>query len=171
MDSDTFDIIIGKISSSFGIKGEVKIQVLTDFPERFSSGNLINIKKNDGSILAKKILSSRESKGSIIVKLQDIDDRNQADELRNSDIVISDKDLCNLPKDRYYVFELIGIDVITNDGRNLGKIIEVIQSGANDVYVTSEKIYIPAIKQVVLSVDIKNKNMLVFPMPGLLPDI
>ncbi|MFQ3548921.1 MAG: ribosome maturation factor RimM [Armatimonadota bacterium] len=165
-----YDILIGKITSSFGIKGEVKIQVLTDFPNRFDVGNEIIIKKPDGSFISKKILSSRETKGNIIVGLDGVEDRNAADDLRGYEIVISDEDLVELPEDRYYLFDLIGINVVTNDGREIGAVTEVIQAGANDVYVTSTDICIPAIKQVVLEVDIKNKKMVIFPMPGLLPE-
>ncbi|MCL5103987.1 MAG: ribosome maturation factor RimM [Armatimonadetes bacterium] len=164
------EIVIGRVVAPFGLRGEVKVIVLTDFPERFGAGNEITIRIDDDKRRKVRIDASRPNKGGLTIKLKGIETRNDAEELRDSEVVIDQSELAELPSDRFYVFDIIGLKVVTDDGRELGEVADVLQGGANDVYVTSTGLYIPAIKDVVTKIDIKAGLMVIRPMPGLLPD-
>ncbi len=169
MDRSERDILIGKVIGPFGIRGEVKILVLTDFPERFEKGREI-VLNLDNKRRKAKIENSRPHAGVILVKLEGVDTRNDAELLRNAEIVIDRSELAELEEGRFYVFDIIGLKVVTEDGRELGKVNEILQGGANDVYCTDTGLCIPALKDVVIKVDIKNGVMVIRPVPGLLPD-
>lgn len=169
MDRSERDILIGKVIGPFGIRGEVKILVLTDFPERFERGREI-VLNLDNERRKAKIESSRPHAGVMLVKLEGVDTRDDAEQLRNAEIVIDRSEVAKLEEGRFYVFDIIGLKVVTEDGRELGTINEVLQGGANDVYCTDTGLCIPALKDVVVKVDIENGVMVIRPMPGLLPD-
>jgi 16S rRNA processing protein RimM len=103
-----------------------------------------------------------------LLKLEGVDTRDAAEQLRGVDIVIDESELRDLGPDRYYVFEIVGLRVVTEDGREQGIITEVLQGGANDVYVTSTGLCIPALKTVVVRVDLERQLMTIRPMPGML---
>lgn len=154
-------ILIGKIIGVHGIKGELKVIPYTDNPERFRLLKSVYI-KTENNLVFLNILNYRYHKNLVLLTLENIEDRNIAEKYRNSEIYI-DKDLrLKLPDNRFYIDELIGLNVYEND-IYLGNIIDVLQPGANDVYVinrnNNKKGYIPAIKQVVLKVDLKNNRM------------
>jgi 16S rRNA processing protein RimM len=164
------DIVIGKIIAPIGVKGEVKAICLTDFPERFEKGNKVSLNISGEPKRTLLIETSREHKDGFVIKLEGINSREEADILRNTELVIGKNEVGKLPDDSFYIFDLIGLDVVTDEGRNVGKIVDVIHTGANDVYYTDKKVCIPALKQVVLEIDITGKKMLIHPMPGLIPD-
>ena len=163
------DIIIGKVVAPFGMRGEMKMVVLTDFPERFDAGNEITL---DAGEKRRKLLieSSKPNKGGITLKLRGVDSRSDAEELRDAEAVIDKAELGKLDGDRFYIFDMIGLKVVTDDGREQGEVTEVIQGGGNDVYVTSTGLCIPALKSVVAGVDLKKRKMVIRPVPGLLPE-
>lgn len=166
------EVAIGKFASPHGIKGDIKIVTLTDFPERFHAGNEIKVKSNNSKkddFEVFKITSSVPVKGlNFTVHLEGVEDRNKAEELSGSMIFIFKDELMDLGEDESYIFELVGIEVFTDKGDKIGIITDVLQSGANDVYVIDEKICIPAIKDCILEVNPEKKKMVIFPMPGLL---
>jgi 16S rRNA processing protein RimM len=164
------DVIIGKIVAPFGIRGEVKVVIHTDFPERFEAGRTVTLVGPGDARREARIARSTPNKGGVSVKFDGVDNRTDAEKLRGIDIVISESELGELGEDQFYVFDLIGMSVITDDGREQGEITEVLQGGANDVYVTSTGLCIPAIKDVVVSVDVDKGTMVIHPVPGLLPD-
>lgn len=164
------DILIGKIVAPFGIRGEVKVVLQTDFPERVDPGNVVTIITSAGKRLGSVIESSKPNKGGYSVKFKGITTRNEAEELRGSSIVIDEALLVKLPDDSWYVFDLVGLKVVTDDGREQGEITEILQGGANDVYVTSTGLCIPALKDVVAKVDLENRQMIIHAVPGLLPE-
>lgn len=163
------DIVIGKIVAPFGIHGDVKLIVLTDFPERFDEGNTITLKTADGNRREARIETSRLYKDGMVVKLKGFETRSDAEELRDTEIVIDRSEVAELPSDRFYLFDIVGLKVVTDDGRELGEVTDVLQSGANDVYVTSTDVLIPAIKDVVAKIDLEAGVMTIRPVPGLLP--
>lgn len=168
--SDKQDIVIGDVVAPFGVRGELKVMVRTDFPERFDKGRLVTLKSAKGTRLTAKVEASSAHKGGIILKLQGIDDRNAAEDWRGAEFVIDKSEVAKLPEGSYYYYELVGLKVVTDDGRDLGEIVDILQSGANDVYETSTGLLIPAIKQIVVKIDIKEGLMVIHPMPGLLPE-
>lgn len=161
-------VVIGKIVAPVGIRGEVKVIVLTDFPERFSVGSEIMLKPPKGESRRVKIELQRPTKGGLTIKLEGVDTRNDAEALRDAQFVIDKSELATLPEGEFYVFDIIGLRVVTDDGRECGEVIEVLQGGANDVYVTSTGICIPALRDVVVGVDVDKREMVIRPVPGLL---
>lgn len=162
-------ILIGKIVNTHGIKGEVKIYPYTDDLDNVSKLKEVFF---DKELYNKhKIKSSKIIKNMIIFKLENINTVEEATKLKNTDLYIPKEDISDL-EDTYYIEDLIGMDVIDEKDILIGKITYVFNTGANDVYEVNDdnnkKIYLPAIKDVVKSVDIKNKKMYVKIMEGLL---
>lgn len=164
------DIIIGRVVAPFGLRGEVKVMVITDFPERFRSGLETTLILSDGTRRDVRIDKNTPNKTGLTIKFQGVDNRNDAEDLRKAEIVIDQSQLVDLEDGQFYLFDIIGIKVVTDDGREQGEVVEVLQGGANDVYVTSTGLCIPALKHVVTKIDIKNRLMVIHPVPGLLAE-
>lgn len=164
------DIVIGKIIAPLGTRGEVKTIVLTDFPERFDAGAELSLRLPDGGVKQVKVESSRLHKEGLALKLEGVETRDDAEALRRAEFTIDESELGELPGDRFYVFDLIGLSVVTDDGRELGKVTEVLQGGGNDVYITSTGVCIPALKTVIANIDMGEGRMVIHPVPGLLPE-
>lgn len=162
---DKFEI--GKIVNTFGIKGEVKILPYTEDVNSFKK--MKNIYVNDLKI---KIQSVKFHKNFVILKLEGIDDMTSAENLRNSIIKIERKKE-KLPENTYYIKDLIGLEVITDDdGNTLGLVKDIYNTGANDIYTIETKegkeILLPAIKEVIKEVDIENRKIIVHILKGLI---
>lgn len=162
------DFEIGIITKPQGIKGEVRVLPTTDDPARFSLliGQNLNI---DEKIF--KLASARQQKGIVVIKLAEINDRNGAEEIVGKKIKISAEKALPLEDGEYYVRDLAGLKVESEDGEELGILSKVVHTNANDVYVIEppegNSFMIPAIKDVVLSVSVKEKRMVVRLMDGL----
>ncbi len=161
---------IGKIVNTHGIKGELRVIPSTDDKKRFEKlKNIYIVSKNTSEY---EIETVRYHKEYVLLKLKGIDSINDAEFLKNTLIKIDRKDSLPLGKDEYYIRDLLDIEVTTDEGRNLGKIIDIIATGSNDVYVieskeSSKQMLIPAIKDVIIKVDIENKKMIVKLLEGL----
>ena len=162
------DIVIGKIVAPLGTRGEVKILVLTDFPERFSMSSEFTIKLPNGESRLLKVQAQRLHKDGVVLKFEGVDTRDDAEALRRAMLVIGCDDLNELPSGEYYIFDLIGLKVLTTDGRECGELVDIISGGANDVYITSTGLCIPALKAVVAEVALDRGIMIIRPVPGLL---
>lgn len=163
-------ILIGKIANTHGIKGEVKIYPYTD-----DIYNLAKIKEFylDKELTQKcNIETSKVHKNMLIVKIKNISNPDEALKLKNKDIYIQKQSLEKLDEGTYYIFELIGLEVFDIDEKKLGILNDVQKCSANDVYeiitLDNKKIYLPAIKEVIKKVDIKNGKMYVEVMKGLI---
>jgi 16S rRNA processing protein RimM len=160
----------GKIVSTHGIKGEVKIYPWCDSPEFICS--LENIYTLGGK-RKYKVLNARAHKGMVIMALEGVNTMNEASQLRGT-VVYLNRDDVALDEGTYFVRDLLGLEVLDKDGKSYGKIIEVTETGANDVYHIKNdegKVFlIPAIKDVVLETDLENGVTTVFPMKGLFDD-
>lgn len=162
-------VIIGKIISAHGIKGEIKIKSLSDNPFRFRKGKMIYIEKENRYF---EIRSSRSLENDLlIIKLIDVEDRNHAEKLKGSNLYIDKKDAGKPGKDSYYIFQLEGMEVFEESGEKLGIIKEVIINNSNDVYcidcLNGDMLLLPALKQVVIDVDTNGNKMKVRLLPGL----
>lgn len=156
----------GKIVTTHGIRGEVKIMPYTDTPELLCEFDRLFMGKNHTEIIIKR---SRVFKNMVIAKIDGVDTPEEAEKLRNKILFMHHDDL-ELDEDTYFIQDLIGIEVKDADsGFIYGKITDVMQTGANDIYVIQgEKEYlIPAIPDVVISTDIDNNIMLIRPLEGL----
>jgi len=159
-------LVVGHILAPHGIKGELKIRVMTDFPDRFLPGNTLYI---DSRPL--EIDSSRPHKQHLLIKLAGIATREDAEKLGGRDLTIPRSEIRALSNGEYYAFELIDLEVVTTDGNHVGRIIDLITTASNDVYVVQGprgEVLIPAIENVVKSIDIENGKMVIEAIEGLL---
>lgn len=154
-------IVIGKIGAPQGIRGEVRLIPLTDFPERFKT--LKTALLDDGTSL--QVESVRYHQQFVLLKFKGLDDRNAIEHLKNKLIQIERKDLIPLPEGHFHVFDIIGLTVYNEQEECLGKISDVLQTGSNDVYIVEQKdkqpLLIPGLKTVVLNIDVANGKMIV----------
>lgn len=161
-------LVIGRILTPHGIKGEVATQVLTDFPDRFGLLQTVYL----GDELDPAVIEShRFNNKRAILKLAGYDDRDQAQTLRGKVVHIPLEEAMPLDEDEYYVYEMVGLEVWTTEGEFLGSVDEILFTGANDVYVVrngDREVLIPAISDVVKNVDIIERRVTVQMMQGLL---
>lgn len=160
------EVTIGTVVAPFGISGEVKVRIETDFPERFESLEEVWLKPRTGQGRMVRVQAVRFHQNGALVKLEACDDRNSAEELRGAELRIARAELRELEADRFYVHDILGLDVYTTDGEHLGPVTEVLRGRANDVYVTPRAL-IPALKQVVRKIDLAARTMVVEPIEGL----
>lgn len=168
MNSDRWDVVIGKIVAPFGLKGEVKVVPFTDFPERFKEMDEACVGSEEAGEM-RRIESVRFHKGTILIKFEGVADITAAEELRGAEVRIRESDLVPLEEGSYYVHDLIGMDVLTTEGEDLGKVKEVLTGRANDVYVT-DRALVPAVKEFVKSIDLQKRQIVVEPIEGLVQE-
>jgi len=162
---------IGQIVNTSGLKGEIKIKPFTDDITKFNNFKTIyvSIKKELKEFEVEKV---RFSKNMVFLKLKGIDTIEEAENYRNLYIKRKrDKDE-EIEEDTYYIVDLIGCRVYTDDQKELGEVIDVFSTGSNDVYVVKDElgkqVLLPAIKEVIKNVDIENKLITVHLMEGLI---
>ena len=167
--NDMFNV--GKIVNTHGIKGELKVMPTTDDPKRFEMLKEIYVERKTLEVF--KINSVRYHKGMVLIRLEGIEDMTTAELFKGAVLKIDRKDSLPLEEDEYYVSDLFGVEVYTKDeDRYLGEIIDVIYTGSNDVYEIKKEdrqknLLIPAIKQVINSVNIAQNKMVVTLIEGL----
>ena len=161
---------IGQIVNTNGLKGVIKVKPFTDNIKEYESFKSIYIQKKD-QLVEFKIEQVRYVKNMVLLKLEGIDDINEAEKYRNYYIKVERNKMPKLPEDSYYIVDLLGCEVTTVEGELLGKVDDVFPTGSNDVYVVKDEngkqILIPAIKDVIKSIDISNKKIIVKLMEGL----
>lgn len=150
---------IGKVVNTFGIKGEIKILPYVSYMEKVKTIYIAKQKM--------EIEKLRFQKNVAIIKIKGIDDINLVEQYIGQIVEMNDSDAPKLPRGTYYIKDLIGIDVVTEEGELLGKLDDVITTGANDVYQIG-KILLPAIKEVIKDIDLENKKMTVHIIKGLI---
>ena len=157
----------GKIVGTHGVRGELKLQSRADAPNILFDLDHLYI---DGKIF--KIISLRQQKNILLLKLEGINNLNKAELMRNK-VVFAERSYFNLPEGTYFVKDLIGVEVFNADNEEIcyGKITDVMTTGANDVYELTDdsgiKRLVPAIKDVIISTDITTKKMTIRPLLGL----
>ncbi len=162
------DIVIGKIVAPVGTRGEMKVVVLTDFPERFDAGAGLMLRLADGQRRPVKVKARRLYKDGLALLLEGVETRNDVEDMRGAEFIVDVDEVRELPADTFYIFDLIGLKVLTTDGRECGEVTEIMHGGANDVYLTSTGLCIPALKEVVDKIDIDQGTLTIRPVPGLL---
>ena len=162
---------IGQIVNTSGLKGVMKVKPFTDDITKFSNLKTIyvSIKKE---LKEFEIEQARFSKNMVFLKLKGIDTVEQAEDYRNLYLKIKRNKDEKLEKDSYYIVDILGCKIITDEGKELGSIVDVFSTGSNDVYVVKDElgkqVLLPAIKDVIKKVDIKNKVITVHLLEGLL---
>ena len=161
---DKFEV--GKIVNTFGIKGEVKVNLYTEDISNFKTNNKVYV--NDKEM---QVENSRLQKNMLILKFKGIDNMNDAEDLRGSIIKVN-RSKNDLPEGTYYIADLIGLDVYTEDGNLFGKVTDIYNTGANDIYTVKtqdgKEVLLPAIKDVIKQVDIQNEKIIVHILKGLI---
>ena len=161
---------IGQIVNTSGLKGIVKVNPFTDDVSRFEEIKKVFIEKNK-ELTEYEIEEVRFHKNQVLIKFKNIDSIEEAEKFRNCYIKISRKDAKELPEDTYFIVDLIDTNVYLENNEYVGKIIDVFSTGSNDVYVIKREensdLLIPAIKNDVKKVDIKNKKMIINLIKGL----
>lgn len=167
--TDYFEI--GQIVNTFGIKGMVKIKPFTENIEQFEELEKIYI-KNKSSKKEYKIQEVKYHKQMVLIKFEGIENPEDADLLRGSYVLINRKDAKPLEEGTYYIVDLLGLDVYTEEGVLLGKVDDIFNTGSNDVYVVKDglgkQVLLPGIDEVIKEVDLENKKILVHIIPGLI---
>jgi 16S rRNA processing protein RimM len=142
-------LVVGAIVGTHGVRGELKLRPLTEFPERIPKLKELRLRLPDGQEERRKVLASRMNKDLILVRLEGIDTMNAAEELRGAVVVIDPDQAAPLPEGRFYQHQLLGLRVLTPDGEELGTIERIIEGASNDVYVAGN-LLIPATHDAVL---------------------
>jgi 16S rRNA processing protein RimM len=163
---------IGKIVNIHGIKGEIKLIPLTDDPRRFDELDWVYIEK-DG-LLKHRIESVKYFKGSVILKLEGIDTPEAAAAYRDDFLLVDRANAVKLPEDSFFVCDILGSRVFDENGTEIGELLDVLQTGSNDVYVvkgeSGKEILIPALKSVVRNISPEQKRIDVVIPKGLLDE-
>lgn len=162
---------IGVISSTHGIKGEVKVYPTTDDVNRFKK--LKEVYLDTGK---ERLILHPESvkffKQFVILKFKEFNNINEIEQYRQKSLLVDRQNAVKLRKDEYFIADLIGLKVMTDENSQLGVLKDVLQTGANDVYIVEteddKEVLLPAIKECVLNVDVEAGEVLVHVMPGLL---
>ncbi len=162
-------LLCGKIVNTHGLRGEVKALAYVDSPDFFNS--VKTLYAEEGRTL--KLKSWRVSKGAVLLKFAGVDTVEEAEKLKSMEIFAKKADLPPLPEGRFYIADILGMQVVTDGGRDLGKVVDVFKTGSNDVYTVrgeDGEFLIPVIDEVILSVDLAEKRILIKPLKGLLDD-
>ena len=161
---------IGQIINTHGLRGAVKVYPLTDDISRFKKLKEVYVEENDG-IVKYKVESVKFLSSTVSVKLKGVDSEEAANKLRGFYIKVDRKSAVKLPKDTYFICDLIDLEVYDEKGLLLGTVKDVLQTGSNDVYViqsSGKDILIPALKDIVKKIDLENKKILVEMPEGLI---
>jgi 16S rRNA processing protein RimM len=161
---------IGRVVRVHGIRGEVKVELMTDYPEeRYKPGMTVYL-GSETEARPVKIEAARPHQGAMLVKFASVPDRNAAELLRDQLVLIPEDQAMPLTEDENYAHDMIGLQVETTEGEALGRLTEILYTGANDVYVvrgSGGELLIPALKDVVVKVDVAAGRMVVALPEGL----
>ena len=166
-------LVVGRILRPHGIRGELRVGIITDYPERLGQQACFYLASPDAPAVVQRY-SVEELRGhgdALLLKLHGCDDRNAADELRGMLVQIPVEAAVPLEEGEYYHFQLIGVRVEMESGEWLGQVVEVLATGANDVYVVRGpwgEVLLPAVDDVVLELDLELRRMVVRLLPGTL---
>ncbi|MBA2174135.1 ribosome maturation factor RimM [Halobacillus locisalis] len=170
MEKDLFNV--GKVINTHGIKGEVKIQRITDFEERFEPGQLLYWVNDKQETRPLVVRSHRMHKGFDLVSFEDHPSINDVEMYKNGQLMVSEEHQEELDEHEFYFHEVIGCTVFVQSGEELGEVKEILTPGANDVWVVKRKgkqdALIPYIEPVVKEVNIEEKTIIIDPIEGLL---
>lgn len=160
-------IAVGRINGVWGLRGHVKVTSLTSNPDRLAEGAVVLVRGRPT-----RILELVTPQGYPIIRFEGYSDRTAAERLRDTYIEIESHERAPLPEDEYYVDDLVGMEVVTTDDERVGRLAEVLYTGANDVYVVTREgkrdVLVPAINDVVQSVDLVARRIVIDALPGLL---
>ncbi|NSW51942.1 MAG: 16S rRNA processing protein RimM [Anaerolineae bacterium] len=156
-------IAVGKIRRPHGVKGEMLMEVLTDFPERLTRGKIVYV---GATYQLHTIQSTRNHAAGMLVRMEGYEDPEKAGELRNAMVYVKTSELPVLPDGEFYLHQIIGFKVVDERKILLGFLVEILETGANDVYLVKsehndDELLLPAIESVILDVNFDTREMVV----------
>lgn len=164
---------VGVITSTHGIKGEVKVYPTTDDPGRFRRLKEVILDSGKGDVVL-KIESVKFFKQFVILKFEGLDTPEEAAKYRQKSLYVTRENAVRLGRDEYFIADLMGLKVLDETGEEIGVLREVLETGANDVYIIDLKdgreLLLPAIKECVLHVDVEAGQMQIHILEGLLDE-
>jgi 16S rRNA processing protein RimM len=162
-------LVIGYLRRSHGVHGEIIMDLHTDFPERIKSGRKVLIGEKHQPFALNTV---RPHANGLLVSLRGVDTPEDAGMYRNQWVYVKASEVPPLPKGQHYKYELIDLDVVDENDNPLGKLVEILETGANDVYVvrddSDKEILLPAIPSVILDLDIDRRTLKVHLLDGLI---
>lgn len=165
------ELRVGIIVKTHGIRGEVKVYPTTDSPERFDDIEKVKVRQGK-RVYEFRIEKARYQKNLVILKFKGIDNINDVEQYKGAELWIDREDGAELAEGEYYIADIIDMEVFDENGVRLGRIRDVLETGANDVYIVEREgmkdLLIPAIRECILDVDIVENVMKVHLMDGLL---
>lgn len=178
LNNDIQYLIIGEILRPHGIKGELRVRIMTDYPERLIAKEVKTIYLGTGvsdkRAKAFTVKSARLHKDYLLITLKEINSRNDADTLRGLYAMVDFDNAVPLYEDEYYVHEIIGLKVVTTEGIELGTLHSVVETGANDVYVVrggeQGELLLPAHDETIVEINFDTETITMNLPEGLLPD-
>ncbi len=163
--------IVGKVLKPQGIRGEIKVEIITSFPEHFTTLKEVFLNKNDQWQTC-QIDHVRIKSKFAYIRFRGMQTRDQAEELRNQYLYIPDQELQELAENEYYIHDLIGLEVFDESGLYLGEICDVETYVSHDVYVLKtadgEQHLIPAVRDFIRKIDLKNGKIIIRRIEGLI---
>jgi 16S rRNA processing protein RimM len=161
-------VAVGRISRAHGVKGEVVVRPLSEVETRFAAGSHLFLREDERDPLT--VAETRSHRGRLLVSFEGVRDRNAAEGMAGAFLFVPASSAPSLPEGEYWTHELVGCQVLTDAGRALGPIREIIYTPANDVWVTQGEegeTLIPALKDVVKDVDLPARRVIVREVSGL----
>jgi 16S rRNA processing protein RimM len=161
---EPWDLVVGQVTAPFGVEGAVRVRPETEDPERFSRLRQVRLELPSGEERIVTIRSARVTPRGVVLQLEESPNREAAESLRGAWVKIKQSMAIPLAEGSYWVHDIVGLKVVTEEGEDLGEVTEVIRTGANDVYVTPRAM-VPAIRDVVRSIDLKAGRIVVSMLP------
>ncbi|MGM9986543.1 MAG: ribosome maturation factor RimM [Bacillaceae bacterium] len=164
---------VGKIVNTHGVRGEVRVISKTDFPEeRYTLGNTLYIEKGKGDQVKVTVASHRQHKSFDLLTFKEFHNINEVEQFKGCLLQVTEDQLVELEEDEFYYHEIIGCIVFSEEGEEIGKVGEIIETGANDVWVLKRKgkkdALIPYIESIVKEIDVEEKKIIIHLMEGLI---
>lgn len=161
-------LTVGFLRRPHGLRGEIIMDLHTDFPERLKRGRKLLVSEDHRPVTVQSV---REHQNGVLIKFNGVDTSEDAGQFRNQWVYVKASDLPPLPEGQIYQHELFGFKVVDENDNLLGELVEILETGANDVYVvkdeTGRELLLPAIPSVILNLDVARRLMHVHVLEGL----
>lgn len=163
-EKEPWDLVIGRVTAPFGVKGALRVRPETDFPERFGDLDEVCLELPTGEERSFSVRRARVTAKGVTLALVGCDDRDAAASLRGALVKIRQSMSAPLPEGSFWIHDIVGLRVVTEQGEELGEVTEVIRTPGNDVYVTPRTM-VPAVREVVRKIDLEQGVIVIAPLP------
>jgi 16S rRNA processing protein RimM len=165
-------IVVGRLRRPHGIAGEMILEIWSDFPERLRPGKRVYAGEERQPLHILRLRPYAEHENMFLITFQECQDREQTDKLRNALVYVRADEIPPLPEGEYYHHQIVGLRVITDDGRFLGRVSEIIETAAHDVFVVrtqdGAEVLLPVVDEVILEINLASGEMRVHLLQGLI---